>query len=445
VNRLCPYIILIFLVLSAPEKTLAMDQPKQVFQINAIVQNGNERSRKDWLEEYLGLHPPFELRSSDLFAIRRKLLTTSVFRRVDVSVREIQNSSGTYELVLDLEEKWTTIPVIRGQFGGGTLLQVIGGYDIHGFGRLWTVGAESRRYGSAPLGYVLWAQAPRWKQGKHVLGFEYWKEYRQRNVYDQNLKKIGLLNTNKIRGRTIFMLPWGDSPTLGDSNHWQWGLDVTVVDELPAQYLPETEGNPMPGVRLPEIPEVELTFLPSLVYDNINVNHYDYDGLRFLTRAGFGLAQGQTSGKAIGELYYYWLLEQKFNLAFHAFASHANGDHLSAQTFLGGLDSLRGLPDSAIYGSKAVYTNLEFREISLRFKHLWLQNVVFVDWGSAADRWNLLEEHQRLSSGVGVRLGLPSVHRLMLRIDVAWDVQNPRGGAVFSAGLNQLFSPFSPL
>jgi hypothetical protein len=55
---------------------------------------------------------------------------------------------------LNWNEKWTTIPVIRGAFGGGTPLLVAGLYDIHSFGSLWTLGAEARKYLRFGMGKV---------------------------------------------------------------------------------------------------------------------------------------------------------------------------------------------------------------------------------------------------------------------------------------------------
>ncbi len=415
------------------------------YRVDEIVFVGQKRSRQSWLEEFLGLKPPFFVSSGDLFDIQKKLLTSGVFRNVTVSLKQDETKPDSYRIVVDLVEKWTTIPVFRGQFGGGTLLKVIGGYDIHGFGRLWTIGAETRRYDNAPLGYVAWAQAPRWRQGKHVLGFEYWRQFRKRTIYNDDQEKIGTLNTDRVRGRSLFMLPLGKTSTIGEGSHWQWGFDLNVIDEYPASYVDDQQQKTPPEMSLSFQKETHMSLLPSFVYDNITRDNFDYDGMRFISRFGMNSSGEETYERAILEYFYYKLFGRQFNLASHLYMSHSASDHVSGQTFLGAFDSLRGFPDGAIYGSKAAYGNFEAREIGFRFKHLWLQNVVFFDWGSAAPEWGQIYERQQYASGVGLRMAFPSVYRLMLRVDYAIDLQHPERGGVFSAGLNQLFQPYRPL
>ena len=111
--------------------------------------------------------------------------------------------------------------------------------------------------------------------------------------------------------------------------------------------------------------------------------------------------------------------------------------------FLGGFDSIRGLPDGYLYGTKAIYTNLELRYLSHRWKYTWLQEVLFFDIGSADQNWEQLQKRSEATVGVGIRVAIPQVYRLMLRIDYGWSLTRPYSG--FSIGLNHLFQPYRPL
>ena len=69
-----------------------------------------------------------------------------MFSTADLSVSPTQ--PGLCDLAIDVTEKWTTIPVARAVYGGGTPLYVLGSYDTHVAGKLYALGAEMRRYGA---------------------------------------------------------------------------------------------------------------------------------------------------------------------------------------------------------------------------------------------------------------------------------------------------------
>ena len=112
--------------------------------------------------------------------------------------------------------------------------------------------------------------------------------------------------------------------------------------------------------------------------------------------------------------------------------------------FLGGLDSVRGVPDGAIYGNHATYTNLEVRHLSYKWRYAWLQTVGFIDAGGAGTSWNKLNDVARTALGVGFRISIPQVYRLSFRFDYAWSIDGSNSKGI-TAGLNELFQPYPPL
>ena len=124
------------------------------FEIVDVKIEGAERTDADWILQFLQLRTPASLNQVDCQSLERKLMTTGVFASVNYELIESETHAGGHVLVFKLREKWTTIPVIRGAMGGGTPLRVFGIYDTHVFGRLWTLGFETRKYGTAPNGYI---------------------------------------------------------------------------------------------------------------------------------------------------------------------------------------------------------------------------------------------------------------------------------------------------
>jgi hemolysin activation/secretion protein len=168
------------------------------------------------------------------------------------------------------------------------------------------------------------------------------------------------------------------------------------------------------------------------------------DGVRFIARSGPSVTRGIGLTRSEGEAFWYRLWSDHLNLAMHAFVGQTSNDSVDTQFFLGGFDSIRGIPDGALYGTRAVYGNAEFRKITAQWRYLWVQQVLFADGGGAGQSWNEVENSRRASAGLGVRLAIPQVYRMVFRIDYAWSLDRP-GTRGISAGLNQFFQPYAPL
>lgn len=382
------------------------------------------RTNREWLLRYLNLSSlPQTIPQSRLAFYRRKLLTAAVFTGVSVETKPVApGSNNEQKLIITLNEKWTTIPVIRGAFGGGTPLTVLGVYDTHSFGSLWTLGAESRTYGDAPTGYVAWARAPRWLDGSYVLGIEFWQEFRIRTAYDDTDTEIASFQTNTKKVRGLYL-----QPLFGFAS-WQWGLDVKYTDD-----------------KIKDRRQKQLNPMLKVIYDDIAIDNVEYDGLRFIAASGPQItSEEKQSSRSELEVFYYHLFPHNFNLAFHTFAGQAKNNALASQYFFGGLDSVRGVPDGAITGNHAVYGNIELRHLTYKWRYAWLQTVGFFDAGAAGQKWQNLDQQSRASLGLGFRVSIPQIYRLVFRFDYAWSVAGAKSSGV-TAGLNELFQPYPPL
>jgi outer membrane protein assembly factor BamA len=407
---------------------------------------GLKRTSEPWLRSFLSLSLPKTMSLDDSNALEEKILTTDVFSRVSLHFQE--RPTG-FLLVIEVEEKWTTIPVLRGAFGGGTPLRVLGAYDIHTLGQLLILGGEFRKYGDAHPGWVIYGRDPKNSAGKYFLGAEVWREFREREIYHQS-EKVANLKTDANKYRLNFLAPLNERGTNIINYPLRFGLDLSHTETRASKYsLAEFRDNkPKEPFTLDyDIkPKSQTRLFASLVYDDIINANLLKDGLRLIANAGPVLEGNNTYSGFEIESFYYLLLPHSLNLAAHVFLGRMPTASLNSQYFLGGFDSVRGLPDGFLSGRSAFYGNLEMRTISKKFQYLWLQNVLFNDFGTTADDFSALAKQKdfKASLGTGLRISIPQIHRMVFRLDYAWSIDGS-GSQGISAGMNQFFQPYRPL
>lgn len=430
----------------------------ETYEIISIEFKGLQRTNPAWLTSYIDLSLPAKLTRQDAKRLQRRLLTTAVFSEARVVFTPAPGQPSKYLLQIDVVERWTTIPVIRAVYGGGTPLRVLGLYDIHVLGRLLTVGGEAQKYGNAPIGSVLYAKSPRHDAGRYFLGSELWREYRRRPIYDPlsrhqaQPRQLGILKTDVTMGRFMMLRPWTTEST--SSALWRIGTELMWFQERTPIYEPTPSQNTADLVEVVQNRQDSQTLrvLPTLMYDDIDLNILDYDGLRAIAKLGPSYITRRDEVDAsrwhsFGELEVFWfkLLPSHFNVGFHAVVGGTSYGSIRNQYFLGGLDSVRGFPDGLIQGRHASWFNLEMRHTSWKpTYYTWAQSVAFCDAGAAANTWHQLDDDAHAACGVGVRLAVPQVNRLIFRLDYAWAIDGS-GQQGITAGMNQFFDPFKPL
>ena len=417
---------------------LLFEQPALGFEVTAVELHGVNRTNPEWLKNYLGLTLPKNLNSSDLAFLTQKILNTEVFYDAHLYFSPVTTNSDTGTLVIKVAEKWTWLPVVRGAFGGGTPLFVLGTYDTHTFGRLWTLGAEIRKYGESPLSYLIWAKAPRWREGEHLLSLKYWQNNREREVLDKEFKSIGNMQSKVREVHLSFYFP---------KNFFgiklQTGIDLDYYDVHSTKINTPNTVNDV-NFESPSDSHDEIRPLANLIYDDIFLNHLNKDGIRFILKGGFLKNDSGMHGHYEAEAFYYKLWPDDWNLAVHGHWYMNTANYFQNQFFLGGLDSIRGLPEGAIYGNRAYYTNIEMRKILVKYSTAWLQGNVFFDAGNAGLEWDDILRKQFASAGLGLKISIPQVNRLVLRLDYAWSLSEPQFSG-FSFGFNSFVQPYRPI
>lgn len=405
--------------------------------IQKIEIEGTKNTDRDWLIEYIGLTLPVASDQIDLDKIRAKILTTDVFTKVAVRMHDDV-------LVVDVEEKWTIVPVLRAAYGGGTPLLVAGGYNIHTFGRLWTLGAETRKYGNAPIGGIVYAKAPRWLDGRYALGFELWRDFHKRYIFDDDFNQTGHIDSDSTIFRTQILVPMLQDRV---SYNLQFGLNAEFRREAPSTFEPKDEGglNAAPSdIELSDTLTSEYFLAPTIVFDNVTIDQLNMDGLRLILKAGPSFVESKSFERVEVEAFYYYLFGDAWDLSTHLFVGGTESKRVQSLYFLGGLESVRGIPEGAMYGQKAYYSNIELRKEMARFHYLHLQSVVFCDSGSAVDEWHDLYREKVSTAGLGMRFSIPQVYRMTFRVDYAWGIERSKSSGL-SIGLNQFFQPYKPL
>lgn len=413
-----------------------------------IKYSGLQRTNQAWLESYLGLSLPERLSRPDIIRLQRKLLTTGVFNDVKVAVEPTSDRLDTFTLWLQVDEKWTTIPVIRAAYGGGTPLTILGLYDIHSFGRLLTLGGEMRKYGDAPPGFVLYARDPRNQGGRHYFGAELWRDFRRRQIFDNDGEVTGELGSDTILARLKMHTPFSRDQSAKAQFAWRYGLELETLREQPTVFEanPEYSGssrNPQ-NMGLLNDQKKQSRLLTTIVYDDVEINQIEMDGFRGKLRVGPNISGGKNYSLAEFEAFHFWMAPVDINVASHLFLGQSTFNSTSTQYFLGGFDSVRGLPDGIAYGTRSGFFNLELRKVTLRKKFIWLQPAVFFDTGNAGSQWAELSENIRSSVGAGLRISVPQIYRMFFRLDyaVSTDGSGSRG---VTAGMNHFFDPYRPL
>ncbi len=365
-----------------------------IFAYDAVEFTGLQRTDESWLRSYLNLVCPCDFEEGELARIKRELLTLRIFKAVSFAARD-------QTLVIRVEEKWTLIPVVRGEFGGGTPLWVLGAYDTNAFGNYTTLGAETRKYGNAPQSYVAYLRLPKFDLNKY-FGAEIWRLNRSYDFVD------GAQKFYHDKFRIKFM-----APVAGFS----LGIDVTSIFDR---------------IRL------STEWQPTLVaeVDALEAENVQYDGVKFTQRLGAIINSG-THALLESQVFYYKLFGD-LNFASSVFVAASTSSSMGSRYVIGGFDAVRGYPASAMHGSKAYVGNLELRYLLRSFEYLWLQPTAFYDVGSA-----FFDKPGRTlqSYGLGVRFSVPQVYRLVIRFDVAL----ASGALGLSVGMNELFQPHRPL
>ena len=413
--------------------------PSQGCMVEHMDVQGLTRTDEAWLRSYLGLSFPRTVTDDDdVTEVRNHLMTTDIFTDARVVVRRL--SPQLCELDINIVEKWTLIPVVRGAYGGGTPLLVVGGYETNAGGKLKLIGAEIRKYGTMSPGFFLYAKSPRAWNGTGSFGSELWLDRRRRSFLDDDGNIYGYADSEAWTFKYELLYPLGERDL-----HLQAGVHFELVRENATTFSDKngdlSENLRPTDVSVPTVVTSSALVLPMVVYDHLSVDGMEMGGVRGMFRAGGQIADNKYRGATESEVFWYEKLPLKLNLAGHGFAGRQGSDTLRNLYFLGGFDSVRGLPDGVHYGKTIAYGNFEMRWLGFESKFLHMQPAFFFDHGTAFSEAQDAYSHRESAVGLGLRFAVPQIYRLLVRIDYGWSVGQTKTRGL-SIGLGQFFQPY---
>lgn len=367
--------------------------------------------------------------SRDPEVVKQKLLQTGLFSKVEV----ITDSDSNLKIIL--EEKWTTIPIAKFNSGGGSQQSILGVYDPNVFGRRLELGFQHERLSEAPS-YVGWFKVPRLFGTSYFSDIQYWDTQRIRIKYDQSKNEPIVTKAFLLESKKTYLAFGKELPNDFKLRFsFEQYKDVFSEDLIPQETLNKVRGQTLP-------PKTEtLLYGAQLDWGNLKIENHSQIG----TTSSLQIRSAQVIDQsdknfstAKFELTHaqfvlpQWIYAQRIQLGY------TDTSILQFWNYSGGLESIRGFVDNRFASRKYWLSNSELRRFIYEKPSWVLQGVAFADLLGIDEEPKKLENINAASLGGGLRLIMPKVYRLVLRLDVASPVINTDEQKV-SFGIQQFF------
>ena len=407
-------------------------QASDTIYLKDIVIYGNVRTNKMVIITELGFKSKRQVSLKQIEEGIRNLRNTSLFSKIEYHLQE--RTEGQI-LIIDVEERWTTIPIFKLSSGGGVRQITLGVYNPNLFGKYIEAGFQYERLEDTNSG-VAWFKQPSLFGRRKGIDLQVWKTNRLRTKYVQDAEEP-VIETGFLQSRDKIYLGYDrllSGPFVGhlfyEYNNDSFSDEFTS-DEVKA--IISESGLP---------PSSRFHFLgASLDVDRINYYDYLVDGS--LLTASFRYAISAT--KEIDDFVqgdfafkYYKTLYSNSTFAQQLLAGSTTTDVLQYWFYLGGLDRIRGFSDDRFAGRYFWLSNTEFRHPIWQKDWFVLQPIGFLDLVSTSETFNQLNVIDGASVGIGLRLILPKIYRFVFRIDYAHPIKKEDDMRI-SFGTQQFF------
>jgi hypothetical protein len=348
---------------------------------------------------------------------------------------------GEVRITLDVEERWTLIPVARFGGGGGAAFLVVGAYELNFLGRYLDLGGQYENHSGIPGGSV-WFRDPRFLGRRQKVSWEGSSLGKLRRQYDsQSGKEVSAFVRRRQRLAMGWEREWSRKVVIGT------GVEGLFDQYTSAGLLNEDKiNNQKNNFALPKS-GFHLGIPLRLLLGEMNYDDYLLQGVSFDAKSLFlkGTGAQNASEKPFGlvtlETLAFWRWGATQNSGFRFGILGTGSGKVENAITLGGLEHIRGFKDGEFQGARAWYLNLEHRVPSFKWPSFVFQHVFFYDAGDARPRFAELQVWRKgmaQSVGTGLRLLVPPIARLNLRMDYAFAITpHPSQGLVF--GMQQFF------
>ncbi len=369
----------------------------------------------------------------------QRVRNTGLFRKVTFELaRDTTEGSDTTEgdravtLQIEVDERWTTLPMFQLSSGGGTYRLITGAYDTNFLGRYLGLGGRYERLGETNSFYA-WAYDPRAFNERLRLGVELGSRNRTFTLYGDDGRQSG-----------GFLV---DQFTVGVSveKEWLWWLRTGISlrfdhDDFSLSTIAPEVADLQRERGLPE-PAYFLSGHLGVSLGRIDQDNYLFDG----TELGLSLSH---TNSAIGSthdqlkfgfrLNHFEMLPLNSNLGVRIAGGTSSVEAIHRRYYVGGLDSIRGFPHQRFAGEHYWQAGVEYRIPSFDMRWFVLQHIAFVDAAGVSDDIAEFATLSGASAGVGVRVMVPKIQGLIARFDYAWAIDGHAPNAL-SIGGGQFF------
>lgn len=343
-----------------------------------------------------------------------------------------------------VDERWTLLPAFLFLQGGGLTRAAIGARDINLLGRYLELGFQYDRLGyndtfwqadGAANSFVLWLRDPRFLNTFTRAGLEAWSVRRLRTIYDEQGQAEGGFSVHRrmlamrLQRELLWWLYAGASLELIDDSF----SDDFIPDSIRQLQRQNFDGPPDGATA--------FILRGMMRFGRIDRDDFYYDGWSLSNHVGhsdkiWGADLRFTQIESI--LLWYKRIPLRGNLAARVRLGTTNAEQIQHIYFLGGLDRVRGYPDSRFRGSSYWTANAEYRVAPISGRWFAAQMVGFLDAGATSQDLFAVDRLQAASAGVGLRLISPKIYSLVMRFDYAWPLIGGQSGAL-SFGAQQFF------
>lgn len=396
-----------------------------------IVLHGLTKTDPQVVLTELDVQIPEEMTYEDLENAIQRVWNLNLFVKVNYELTPLEGRGGS-RLDIQLQDRWTTIPILKFGGGGGVQFYTLGVYDPNVMGRYLELGSQYENLGGQ-ASFVGWWRRPQLFGNRRArFGGDVWNTTRNRMSYDSERNEIGGFTVARRRFNVFY-----DHFV---TDFFRPGLAVDVQTDTVGESGLSSRSRKLNAER-GEVPGGRENFTFLRLYSTFgrqDLREELVTGVSYQPSAQFQLNESGERDRLLvlrQELLWATALDHRHNLAFRLAQGHHSRPSRGQDTYLGGLGEIRGFLDSQFRVRNYAFQNLEYRwpwRYSTKFT---LQQVFFYDAGWMDGDLGIRMVH---AVGSGFRFVFPGFYRLNLRLDYGVSIGDLPGQNV-SFGLQQFF------
>lgn len=398
--------------------------------INNISVTGNYKTKESLILSFANILKNRLTSKKDIEVGIQRLRNTTLFTEVSYTLKLV--AENKYDIDIKAHDKWTTIPIVKFNSGGGVKHLTLGLFDPNVAGSILEAGGQYEWLSGEHSG-VIWFKNPRFTNYRHAINVQFWMVSRIRALYDQASNAKRQVNTYIQENLKVYLEhKYEVSPKIFFFQYYEYANDEFNKDELKEDEFFDAA-----------VPEESIThiFGLKLQLGTIESKKYFQYGTQLDLDVSVGRPEDQELKSYIKvdtKLLYFKNLYAKIDFTQRINYLWTGSDQVQNKFFFGGLETIRGFADRRFYGRTGLLSNSEVRAVVWENSWVAIQPNAFVDFAATAESAKDLFSDSAASVGGGVRFILPKVYRSVLRFDWAVPVRKEDDSS-FSFGAQQFF------